>query len=46
LQPPLRGKHVLGLDPGYRTGCKVAIVDENGRYVESTTIYPHPPAGR
>jgi protein Tex len=46
LQPPLRGKRVLGLDPGYRTGCKVAIVDENGRYVESTTIFPHPPAGR
>lgn len=46
LQPPLRGKRVLGLDPGYRTGCKVTIVDENGRYVESTTIYPHPPMQR
>ncbi|HST90323.1 MAG TPA: Tex family protein [Ktedonobacterales bacterium] len=46
LQPPLRGKRVLGLDPGYRTGCKVAIVDETGRYVESTSIFPHPPAGR
>ena len=46
LQPPLRGKRVLGLDPGYRTGCKVAIVDENGTYIESTTIFPHPPAGR
>jgi uncharacterized protein len=46
LQPPLRGKRVLGLDPGYRTGCKVAIVDETGRYVESTTIYPHQPANR
>lgn len=46
LQPPLRGKGVLGLDPGYRTGCKVAIVDEHGNYVESTTIYPHAPSER
>jgi uncharacterized protein len=46
LQPPLRGKRVLGLDPGYRTGCKVAIVDETGGYVESTTIYPHAPSAR
>ncbi|HLZ20801.1 MAG TPA: Tex family protein [Ktedonobacterales bacterium] len=46
LQPPLRGKRVLGLDPGYRTGCKVTIVDENGAYIESSTIYPHPPMGR
>lgn len=46
LQPPLRGKRVLGLDPGYRTGCKVAIVDENGTYIESTTIFPHQPVER
>src|SRR5260370_6089153 len=46
LQPPLRGKRVLGLDPGYRTGCKVAIVDETGGYVESTTIFPHAPSAR
>ena len=46
LQPPLRDTAVLGLDPGYRTGCKVAIVDTNGNYVESTTIYPHPPSSR
>jgi protein Tex len=43
LQPPLRGTAVLGLDPGYRTGCKVAVVDATGTYVESTTIYPHQP---
>jgi uncharacterized protein len=43
LQPPLRGKRVLGLDPGYRTGCKVAVVDETGRYLATTTIYPHAP---
>ncbi|MGH2514186.1 MAG: Tex-like N-terminal domain-containing protein, partial [Ktedonobacterales bacterium] len=46
LQPPLRGKRVLGLDPGFRTGCKVTIVDEHGTYVESSTIYPHPPMSR
>jgi uncharacterized protein len=46
LQPPLRGVRALGLDPGYRTGCKVAVVDATGAYVESTTIYPHPPQQR
>ena len=46
LQPPLRGVRVLGLDPGFRTGCKVTIVDENGVYLESTTIYPHAPQER
>jgi len=39
LQPPLRGKKVLGLDPGFRTGCKLTIVDENGKYISSDTIY-------
>ncbi|MBN1640243.1 MAG: RNA-binding transcriptional accessory protein [Anaerolineae bacterium] len=43
LQPPLRGRVVMGLDPGYRTGCKVAVVDATLRYLEGTTIYPHPP---
>ncbi len=46
LQPPLRGARVLGLDPGYRTGCKVTIIDETGKYLESTTIYPHAPSDR
>jgi uncharacterized protein len=46
LQPPLRGARILGLDPGYRTGCKVAVVDENGAYIESTTVYPHAPSNR
>jgi len=41
LQPPLRGKKVLGIDPGYRTGCKLAVVDETGKYLESDTIYLH-----
>jgi uncharacterized protein len=43
LQPPLRGARVLGLDPGYRTGCKVAVVDANGAPLEHATIYPHQP---
>ena len=46
LQPPLRGERVLGLDPGFRTGCKVAVVDETGKPIDSTTIYPHPPQAR
>ncbi len=41
LQPPLRGKKVLGIDPGYRTGCKLTVVDETGKYLESDTIYLH-----
>ena len=43
LQPPLRGRVVLGLDPGYRTGCKLAVVDPTGRYLAGETIYLHQP---
>lgn len=43
LQPPLRDHRILGLDPGFRTGCKVSIVDETGKYLEGATIFPHPP---
>ena len=43
LQPPIRGKMVLGVDPAYRTGCKLAVVDETGKMLEVTAIYPHPP---
>ncbi len=39
LQPPLRGKKVLGIDPGFRTGCKLTVVDETGKYLESDTLY-------
>ena len=41
LQPPLRGKKVLGIDPGIRTGCKLTIIDETGKFLESDTIYLH-----
>ncbi len=43
LQPPLSARAVMGIDPGYRTGCKVAVVDGTGKYLEGTTIYPTPP---
>ncbi|MEN1761846.1 Tex family protein [Anoxynatronum sibiricum] len=43
MQPPVTGKRVLGIDPAYRTGCKLAVVDETGRVLETTTIYPVPP---
>ncbi|NOX37421.1 MAG: RNA-binding transcriptional accessory protein [Calditrichaeota bacterium] len=43
LQPPVRNKIIMGIDPGYRTGCKVAVIDETGKYLEGDTIYPHPP---
>jgi protein Tex len=42
-QPPLAGHTVLGLDPGFRTGCKVAVVDPTGKLLHTTTIYPHEP---
>jgi uncharacterized protein len=46
LQPPVRGKTVIGIDPGFRTGCKVALVDPTGKFLGGTTIYPHEPQKR
>ena len=46
LQPPLRGKTVIGIDPGFRTGCKIAVVDETGKLLVNAVIYPHPPRQR
>lgn len=46
LQPPVRGKTVIGIDPGFRTGCKVAVVDPTGKFLSGSTIYPHPPQKR
>ncbi|MCB9057504.1 MAG: RNA-binding transcriptional accessory protein [Calditrichae bacterium] len=43
LQPPVRGKMIMGIDPGFRTGSKVAVIDATGKYIEGITIYPHPP---
>ena len=46
LQPPLRGKRILAVDPGLRTGCKVAVLDETGTLLEEGVIFPHPPQKR
>ncbi|RRN67599.1 RNA-binding transcriptional accessory protein [Peribacillus simplex] len=46
LQPPLKGKVVLALDPAYRTGCKLAVIDETGKVLDISVIYPHPPVGK
>lgn len=46
LQPPLKGKVVLGVDPAYRTGCKLAVVDETGKVLKIDVIYPHPPVNK
>ncbi|AYA74228.1 RNA-binding transcriptional accessory protein [Bacillus sp. Y1] len=46
LQPPLKGKVVLGVDPAYRTGCKLAVVDETGKVLRIDVIYPHPPVSK
>ncbi len=43
LQPPMKGKIVMGLDPAFRTGCKLAVVDETGKLLEKSVIYPHEP---
>ncbi|WP_179395229.1 Tex family protein [Lacticaseibacillus absianus] len=44
MQAPLKGQVVLGFDPAYRTGCKLAVVDENGKFLTQAVIYPHQPA--
>ncbi|MFD1485136.1 Tex family protein [Lacticaseibacillus baoqingensis] len=44
MQAPIKGKVVLGFDPAYRTGCKLAVVDENGKFLAKAVIYPHKPA--
>lgn len=46
MQPPLKGKTIIGLDPAYRTGCKIAVIDKNGNLVDHTVIYPTPPQNK
>ena len=46
MQPPVRGKVAMGLDPGIRTGCKVAVVDATGRVLDTAVIYPLPSHGK
>lgn len=43
MQPPIKGKTVLAIDPAYRTGCKIAVVDPTGKVLATTVIYPTPP---
>ena len=43
LQPPMKDKTVLGLDPAFRTGCKLAVIDRTGKYLDISVIYPHEP---
>lgn len=43
MQPPVKGSVTMGLDPGYRTGCKVAVIDETGKVLDTSVIYPAPP---
>lgn len=46
MQPPVKGCVALGLDPAYRTGCKIAVVDETGKVLHTTVIYPTPPQNK
>jgi uncharacterized protein len=46
LQAPVQGQRVMGIDPGFRTGCKAAVVDETGKLLDTVTIYPHPPQSK
>ena len=46
MQPPVRDKVVMGIDPGYRTGCKVAVIDETGKLLDYTTVYPTEPQNK
>ncbi len=43
MTAPMKHKAIIGIDPGYRTGCKVAVIDQYGKFLENTTIYPHEP---
>ena len=46
MQPPVKGRVVLGLDPAYRTGCKLAVVDDTGEVLATDVVYPTPPQSR
>ena len=46
LQPPVKGKVALGLDPAYRTGCKIAVVDDTGKVLDTTVVFPTPPQNK
>ena len=46
LQPPVKGKTIMGFDPAYRTGCKIAVIDDTGKLLDTATVYATPPASK
>ena len=46
MQPPVKNTVTLGLDPAYRTGCKIAVIDETGKVLDTTVVYPTPPQNK
>lgn len=46
MQPPLKNRVILGLDPAYRTGCKIAVIDQFGAVLDTTVVYPTPPQNK
>ncbi len=46
LQPPMKGKQILGVDPAFRTGCKLAVINPFGTFIAKGVIYPHPPVAK
>ena len=46
MQPPLKNKVILGLDPAYRTGCKIAVIDSSGNFLDKAVVYPTPPQNK
>lgn len=46
MQPPIKGRVVMGFDPGFRTGCKIAVVDETGKVLDTGVVYPTPPQSK
>lgn len=46
LQPPINNKMIMGIDPGFYSGSKIAVIDKTGKYIDGSTIYPHPPQSK
>jgi len=46
MQPPVKGRVVMGLDPAYRTGCKIAVIDDTGKVLDTAVVYPTPPQNK
>lgn len=46
LQPPIKGKQILGVDPAFRTGCKLAVINPFGTFIDKGVMYPHPPVNK